>query len=127
MPPSKAEAPGVTEKLCQWIHQTTFESVPDSVKERAKYLILDGIACGLVGAHVPWSEDAFNAIRQFEARGQHPIIGYNEVNHPSLSIFDSYPPLFAGLILLQLILTVLYSAIRSYYCRPLEWHIHPSM
>ena len=80
-PPLETERSGVTEQLCQWIHQTTFESIPDPVKERAKHLILDGIACGLVGAHVPWSEEAFNAISQFEARGQQTIIGYNEVTN----------------------------------------------
>ena len=80
----EADAPSVTEILCQWIYQTTLEDVPDSVKERAKYLILDGIACGLVGAHVPWSEDAFNAINQFEPRGEHAIIGYEEVRGTQL-------------------------------------------
>ncbi len=79
MPSSEAKAPGVTEQLCQWIHQITLEDVPDLVQERAKHLILDGIACGLVGAHVPWSEEAFSAINQFEARGEHAIIGYEEV------------------------------------------------
>lgn len=76
---SETDTPCVTEQLCQWIHQTTLEDVPGSVKERAKYLILDGIACGLVGAHVPWSEEAFNAINQFEAEGEHAVIGYEEV------------------------------------------------
>ncbi|KAM0794190.1 hypothetical protein BDR22DRAFT_901012 [Usnea florida] len=36
------------------------------------------IACGLVGAHVLWSKEAFSAINQFEARGEHAIIGYKE-------------------------------------------------
>ena len=72
-------APGVTEQLSQWIHQTTIEHVPDSIQERTKHLILDGIACGLVGARVPWSEEAFNALNQFEPRGEHAIIGYEEV------------------------------------------------
>ena len=81
---------GVTEELCQWIDHTTFESIPDPVKERSKHLILDGIACGLVGAHVPWSQDAFNAINQFEARGQHAIIGYDEVIMKSDSCYYSY-------------------------------------
>ena len=77
-------APGVTEQLSQWIHQTTLEHVPDSIQQRAKHLILDGIACGLVGARVPWSEEAFNALNQFEARGEHAIIGYDEVRRIAL-------------------------------------------
>ena len=87
MSPIEAETSGVTEQLCQWIHHTTFESIPDPIKERSKHLILDGIACGLVGAHVPWSEQAFNAIDQFEARGQHAIIGYNEVKNTLQFLF----------------------------------------
>ena len=77
---SEAAAPGVTEELSQWIQRTTIEDVPESVRQRAKHLILDGIACGVVGARVPWSEEAFNAINQFEARGEHAIIGYKEVS-----------------------------------------------
>lgn len=94
MPSSEANAPappappGVTEQLCQWIHQTTLEDVPDLVQERVKHLILDGIACGLVGAHVPWSEEAFNAINQFEARGEHAIIGYEEVRSTDPHLFS---------------------------------------
>ena len=79
MSSSETNAPGVTEQLSQWIHQITLEDVPDSVQVRVKHLILDGIACGLVGAKVPWSEEAFNALNQFEARGEHAIIGYEEV------------------------------------------------
>ena len=37
-------------------------TIPHSMIERAKHLILDGIACGLVGARVPWSKAAFDAI-----------------------------------------------------------------
>ncbi len=81
---SEADAPGVTEELSRWIEQTTIEDVPESVRQRAKHLILDGIACGLVGARVPWSEEAFNAINQFEARGEHAIIGYEEVSYKTL-------------------------------------------
>ena len=80
----KTNAPGVTEQLSQWIHQITLEDIPDSIQARVKHLILDGIACGLVGARVPWSEEAFNAINQFEARGEHAIIGYEEVRCTAL-------------------------------------------
>ena len=100
MSPIEAETSGVTERLCQWIHHTTFESIPDPIKDRSKHLILDGIACGLVGAHVPWSEEAFNAINQFEARGQHAIIGYNEVTNTLQFLFK------LSILLLLLLLTL---------------------
>ena len=34
---------------------TTLGDVPDSVQERAKHLILDGIGCAIVGAQLPVS------------------------------------------------------------------------
>jgi aconitate decarboxylase len=67
---------GITGKLCTWINQTTIDSIPEDVLIRAKYLILDGLACGLVGAHLPWSETAANAVFKFEPRGQCTVIGW---------------------------------------------------
>ncbi|EXJ55029.1 uncharacterized protein A1O5_12768 [Cladophialophora psammophila CBS 110553] len=66
----------ITGKLSTWIHDTTISSIPDDVVRRAKYLILDGIACGLVAAHLPWSEVAARAIFDMEPEGQCTIIGW---------------------------------------------------
>lgn len=79
MIPHADEAPGVTGELCEWIHSLTLKDIPEAVQTRAKYLILDGLACGLNGAHVPWSEDAAKAILDFEPPGKHSIIGREEV------------------------------------------------
>lgn len=43
----------ITGKLSTWISSTTIDSIPADVVTRAKYLILDGIACGLVASHLP--------------------------------------------------------------------------
>ncbi|KIV79203.1 hypothetical protein PV11_06774 [Exophiala sideris] len=67
---------GVTGKLCTWIHDTTTDNIPAEVLERAKYLILDGIACGLVAAHLPWSETAARGVFNMEPEGQCTVIGY---------------------------------------------------
>jgi aconitate decarboxylase len=83
---ANSEPPSVTSQLCEWISATTLENIPPSVIERAKHLILDGIACGLVGARVPWSKAAFDAISQFEAPGSHVIIGYKEVHYPNAKL-----------------------------------------
>ena len=50
--------------------------MPGDVLTRAKYIILDGIACGLVAAHLPWSEIAAHAIFKMEPEGQCTIIGW---------------------------------------------------
>ncbi|KAI0011641.1 hypothetical protein F4779DRAFT_636513 [Xylariaceae sp. FL0662B] len=72
------EDSGVTAALCDWIAGLKKEDIPGPVLERAKHLILDGIACGLVGAHVPWSEKAADAIMVYEPEGQCSVIGYEE-------------------------------------------------
>ncbi|PYH96174.1 cis-aconitic acid decarboxylase [Aspergillus ellipticus CBS 707.79] len=69
---------GVTSQLCSWIDGLTLEDIPEAVRTRAKYLFLDGLACALVGARVPWSQKAFDAMRNFEAPGKHVVIGYEE-------------------------------------------------
>jgi aconitate decarboxylase len=64
----KDDPPGVTAELCQWIHSLKLEDIPKAVRTRAKYLILDGLACGLTGARVPWSEHAAKAIWSLSLR-----------------------------------------------------------
>ena len=73
---------GVTSQLCGWIAGLQLDDIPEAVRTRAKYLVLDGLACALVGARVPWSQKAFDAMRAFEAPGKHVVIGYEEVCYP---------------------------------------------
>lgn len=70
---------GTTEILCNWIHSLESSNIPCEVIERAKYLILDGLGCGLVGSHVPWSEKCAEAVDEFEPRGDCGVIGYDKV------------------------------------------------
>lgn len=77
MSPS-AEA-GLTGQLSNWIHSLKLDDVPKDVQTRGKYLILDGLACALNGAHVPWSEDAAKAVFEFEEPGRHTVFGWEEV------------------------------------------------
>ena len=73
------EGDGTTAKLCKWITRLDESQIPPSVLERAKYLILDGVGCGLVGAHVPWSQQCADAMKEFEPHGKCAVIGYDEV------------------------------------------------
>lgn len=84
-----SNADGYTGKLCTWIHDTTISDIPDEIITRAKYLILDGIACGLVAAHLPWSETAANGIFKMEPDGQCTVIGW---------IGKKLPPLAAAIL-----------------------------
>jgi aconitate decarboxylase len=75
--PSVPESP--TGRLCQWIASVSRQDVPDELLTRIKYLMLDGIACALVGAHLPWSEKATQAFLDMEPEGTSLIIGHNKV------------------------------------------------
>ena len=70
---------GPTGKLCTWVHSVVLRDVPQDIRTRAKYLILDGLACGLVGAHLPSSETAANALFEMEPAGDASVFGWNRV------------------------------------------------
>ncbi|CAL5873592.1 uncharacterized protein PFLUO_LOCUS7873 [Penicillium psychrofluorescens] len=74
--PSSGE--GATKQLCSWINRLSLDDVPEQVKTRAKYLILDGLCCALVGAHLPWVEKATKAVFAMEPAGDCLVWGYDK-------------------------------------------------
>ena len=70
------DAKGPTGELANWLYHLRLEAVPEATRERAKHLILDGIACALVGARLPWSDTAVETITRFEGAGDRTIIGW---------------------------------------------------
>jgi aconitate decarboxylase len=44
---------GPTGRMATWLAQLNLNDVPQKVRERAKYLTLDGLACAIVGANYP--------------------------------------------------------------------------
>ncbi|KAJ5579718.1 uncharacterized protein N7459_005703 [Penicillium hispanicum] len=76
MSPPSRDTPGVTKEYCSWVHNLSLNDIPEHVRTRAKYLILDGICCGLVGAHLPWTEKAANGIFAIEPEGDCVVWGY---------------------------------------------------
>ena len=67
-----------TQHLSTWISSLQTSSIPPSIVVRAKYLILDGLACALVGAHLPWSSKAASTISSIESPGNTTVIGYDQ-------------------------------------------------
>ncbi|MGW7530000.1 MmgE/PrpD family protein [Streptomyces sp. NPDC054783] len=67
---------GPTGQLATWLTTTTLEQIPTSVRERAAHLVLDGLACALVGAQLPWSRTAVQAVLDLEGTGDVPLIGW---------------------------------------------------
>ena len=66
---------GPTGRLATWVADLTLDDVPPHVVERAKYLILDGLGCALVGAQLPWSRVATDAVLALEGPGDTAVIG----------------------------------------------------
>src|SRR5580693_7144983 len=70
---------GPTGKLATWVADLTFDDVPPNVVERAKHLLLDGVGCALVGAQLPWSRVATDAVLGLEGKGDTLVIGTGQV------------------------------------------------
>ncbi|OJZ90093.1 hypothetical protein ASPFODRAFT_43460 [Aspergillus luchuensis CBS 106.47] len=82
-PPATSTDSSVTRTLSTWLEELTPDSIPIEIRTRAKYLILDGLACALLGARLPWSVKAHDAITAIEGRGNCTVIGWNETLTPS--------------------------------------------
>ncbi|MFF2521787.1 MmgE/PrpD family protein [Streptomyces liangshanensis] len=72
--PSDPEGP--TGQLAGWLATTTSAEIPAPVRERAAHLVLDGLACALIGAQLPWSRTAVRAVLALEGTGDVPVIGW---------------------------------------------------
>ena len=71
-----ATAPlGPTGKLASWVAELSLSDVPAQVVERAKHLLLDGMGCALIGAQLPWSRTATEAVLDIDGRGDTVVIG----------------------------------------------------
>ncbi|GBG39949.1 MmgE/PrpD family protein [Mycobacterium montefiorense] len=66
---------GPTGRLATWVAGLTLDDVPPDVRARAKYLLLDGLGCALVGAQLPWSRVATSAVLGLEGPGDTVVIG----------------------------------------------------
>jgi aconitate decarboxylase len=68
---------GPTGRLATWVAETTLDDVPASVRDRAKHLVLDGIACALVGAQLPVSRLGVEGVRALDSTGDAALIGWD--------------------------------------------------
>lgn len=115
------EPQGPTGQLCNWLADFQLESVPENVKERAKEIILDGLGCAIVGAQLPWSRVAVEAVAAIEGDTGHGLIGWDRtVTGPAAALLngtfiqgfelDDFHPI-APLHSASLILPALFAAI----------------
>jgi aconitate decarboxylase len=73
----------VTSELARWLAEVRLEDVPPHVRERAAHILLDGAGCALVGARLPWSDAATDALCRLEGDGGSPLIGRAKSTTPS--------------------------------------------
>jgi 2-methylcitrate dehydratase PrpD len=66
---------GPTGRLATWVADLTLDEIHQTVIERAKHLLLDGLGCALVGAQLPWSRVATGAVLGLEGTGDTVVIG----------------------------------------------------
>ena len=63
---------GPTGRLATWLANTTLDDIPTSVREHAKHLLLDGVACALVGAQLPVSRKGVEGVTNLDDAGKRP-------------------------------------------------------
>jgi aconitate decarboxylase len=82
---------GPTGRLATWLADTTLDDVPPSVREHAKHLLLDGIACALVGAQLPVSRKGVEGVTALDSAGSAPLIGWGgrTTSPPSAAMLNS--------------------------------------
>lgn len=68
---------GPTGRLATWVAQTTLADVPASVRDRARHLVLDGIACALVGAQLPDSRIGVEGATALDSAGDAALVGWD--------------------------------------------------
>ncbi|MDT7737768.1 MAG: hypothetical protein QOK09_1137, partial [Mycobacterium sp.] len=73
--PAATDPDGPTGRLASWVAGLSLADIPETVIERAKHLLLDGLGCGLIGAQLPWSRVATDAVLELENRGDTVVIG----------------------------------------------------
>ncbi len=88
-PGAATDPAGPTGQLAHWLAGLRLEDVPASVRERAAYLLLDGLGCALVGARLPWSRVAADAVLGFEGAGDAPLIGWGRtIGRPAAALLN---------------------------------------
>ena len=82
---------GPTGRLATWLADTTLDDIPPSVREHAKHLLLDGIACALVGAQLPVSRKGVEGVTALDSAGSAPLIGWGgrSTSPPSAAMLNS--------------------------------------
>lgn len=64
-----------TRRLAAYASSVEYASLPDDVRERVPYLMLDGFGCGIFGSTLPWSTVMTDSILALGSAGQASLWG----------------------------------------------------
>jgi len=67
--------PTYTKDLARYVAGLRFDDIPAEVVARSKFLILDGIGCGLYGATKEWSQIMVDALSKLDGKGTATVWG----------------------------------------------------
>src|SRR5271167_1358302 len=82
---------GPTGRLAIWLADTALDDIPPSVREHATHLLLDGVACALVGAQLPVSRKGVEGVTALDDAGNALLIGWGgrTTSAPSAAMLNS--------------------------------------
>jgi aconitate decarboxylase len=82
---------GPTGRLATWLADTPLDDIPPAVREHAKHLLLDGVACALVGAQLPVSRKGVEGVTALDDAGSALLIGWGgrTTSAPSAAMLNS--------------------------------------
>src|SRR5262249_42632603 len=73
--PAEAEAPLIAKALADFAHDLTYEAIPQTVRERAKHLILDATGIAFASGRYEFAHKSLTAIASLAGGGDVPVVG----------------------------------------------------
>src|SRR5687767_2704115 len=70
------DARSVSEHLAQFVAGLQWDAIPAAVVERAQYLILDAVGCGLAAKRFDFAAPSLRAIAELAGPGDRTVIGH---------------------------------------------------
>src|SRR5215510_16226205 len=73
--PAQIEAPLIAKALADFAHDLTYQAIPQTVRERAKHLILDATGIAFASGRYDFAHKSLTAIASLAGGGDVPVIG----------------------------------------------------
>lgn len=67
---------GLTRRLAEWAHRTTFRDLPSDVREKVKDIVLDQLGCEVASASLPWNKIVFEYVQGMDGRGRSTVLRF---------------------------------------------------